>query len=79
MKDSDISDPLFRQAVEAIDSGALAGLRELVEAHPRLVQERLNLSEEGYFQDPYLIWFVADYPIRNPTLPKNILETGLII
>jgi hypothetical protein len=74
MKNSDISDPLFRHAVTSVDSGDLVMLQELVEQHPRLVRERLDLPEEGYFQHPYLIWFVADNPIRNPTLPGNIVD-----
>jgi peptide-methionine (S)-S-oxide reductase len=49
-------------------------LRGLLDAHPRLVRERLGLPAEGYFRHPYLIWFVADNPIRNPTLPGNIVE-----
>jgi hypothetical protein len=74
MKNPALSDPLFRQAVEAIDSGNLKALREMVEASPRLVQEPVNFPEEGYFQNPYLICFVADNPIRHPSLPGNIVE-----
>jgi hypothetical protein len=74
MKNSDIHDSLFAQAVAAIDSGDLVVLRGLLDAHPRLVRERLGLPTEGYFRHPYLIWFVADNPIRNPTLPGNIAE-----
>lgn len=80
MKNSAISDPLFRLAVEAIDSGDIPALRGLLDAHPRLVQARLDLPEEGYFRHPYLIWFIADNPIRNPALPGNIVEvTRLLI
>jgi peptide-methionine (S)-S-oxide reductase len=74
MKNSDIHDSLFAQAVAAIDSGDLVVLRGLLDAHPRLVRERLGLPTEGYFRHPYLIWFVADNPIRNPALPGNIAE-----
>lgn len=74
MKNPDVHDSLFAQAIAAIDSGDLVVLRGLLDAHPRLVRERLGLPTEGYFQHPYLIWFVADNPIRNPTLPGNIAE-----
>ncbi|HET6256053.1 MAG TPA: ankyrin repeat domain-containing protein [Puia sp.] len=74
MKNSDIHDPLFRQAVEAIGSGDLPALQALLDAYPRLVRERLDLPEKGYFKSPYLIWFVADNPIRNGKLPANIVE-----
>ena len=80
MKNSEITDPLFRQAVEAIDSGNITTLEGLVTAHPRLVKERLSSTEEGYFKDPWLIWFVADNPIRNEKLVPNIVEvTRLLI
>lgn len=74
MKNSDIADPLFRQAVEAIDAGDQATLRALVEAHSRLVRDRLVSAEKGYFEKPYLLWFVADNPIRHEKLPDNIVE-----
>ena len=74
MKNSDLHEPLFAQAVAAIDSGDLVVLRGLLDAHPRLVRDRLDLPQDGYFQHPYLIWFVAGNPIRNPALPGNIVE-----
>lgn len=80
MTNSEITDPLFRQAVEAIDAGDEATLRALVDAHPRLVRDRLVSAEKGYFEKPYLIWFVADNPIRHEKLPDNIVEVaGLLI
>ncbi|HZJ61661.1 MAG TPA: ankyrin repeat domain-containing protein, partial [Chitinophagaceae bacterium] len=33
----------------------------------------------GYFQYPYLLWFVADNPIRNERLPANITEVTRIL
>ena len=80
MNNSDIDDPLFRQAVQALDSGNASVLETLIEGYPRLIRERLITNEEGYFKDPYLIWFVADNPIRNSALPSNITElTQLLI
>ena len=75
MKNSDITDPLFYKAVEAIDSGNISLLKALLEANPELITKRLNTpNEEGYFKDPYLLWFVADNPIRHEKLPSNIVE-----
>ena len=75
METADISNPIFLQAVNALDTGKLDELQELVNQHKTLVQDRLiTPNEEGYFKDPYLIWFVADNPIRNPKLPPNIVE-----
>ncbi|MBS1525229.1 MAG: ankyrin repeat domain-containing protein [Bacteroidetes bacterium] len=74
MKNPDIQDPLFRRAVEAIDSGDLGLLQELVGKHPSLVTARLDSPTGDYFDSPYLLWFVADNPIRSGELPHNIVE-----
>lgn len=34
---------------------------------------------EGYFKDPYLLWFVAGNPIRRDTLPGNIGDVARTI
>jgi hypothetical protein len=41
-----IPDPLFRQAVSAIDAGDVIALERLLTAHPRLVRERLDYGED---------------------------------
>jgi hypothetical protein len=74
MKTSEIIDPGFRQAVEAIDTGEVTKLKNLVETNPRLIKDKLINHEEGYFKDPYLLYFIADNPIRNDKLPVDILE-----
>jgi peptide-methionine (S)-S-oxide reductase len=80
MKNSAIKDKLFLEAVEAIDAGDESGLRQLLEAHPHLVSNRLDHPEEGYFKNPYLIYFIADNPVRNEKLPANIVDiTRLLI
>jgi hypothetical protein len=80
MKNSDIPDLQFLQAVEAIDAGSINELESIISKHPRLVKERLRTKEAGYFKDPYLLWFVADNPIRNDKLPPNIVEiTRLLV
>ena len=80
MKNPPITDTLFQRAIEAIDSGNIAALEDLITQHPSLVKERLQNNEEGYFKDPYLVWFVADNPIRNSKLPANIVAvTRLLI
>jgi peptide-methionine (S)-S-oxide reductase len=80
MNNSEITDPLFRKAVEAIDSGNTTILKKLLQDHPQLGGKRLDVPTEGYFQHPYLLWFVADNPIRHERLPANITEvTRLLI
>lgn len=80
MKNSNITDLLFLEAVQAIDAGNIPVLQDLLFKHPQLVRDRLDLPDEGYFKNPYLLWFVADNPIRNNTLATNIVEvTQLLI
>jgi len=70
----EIIDPLFREAVEAIDSGDIRTLKNMLRAYPNLVRDRLDYPEIGYFKNPYLLWFVADNPIRIDKLPVNIVD-----
>jgi ankyrin repeat protein len=80
MEISAIKDPLFREAVATIDAGNIATLQNLLTAHPQLISARLDTPEDGYFKHPYLMWFVADNPIRNDKLPDNIVDiTRLLI
>jgi hypothetical protein len=78
-------DSLFRRAVSAIDAGDVAALEHLIAEHPALVRERLAApggwlrdtvkgALDGFFKAPYLLWFVAEDPVRNGTLPKNIAD-----
>lgn len=78
-------DPRFREAVAAIDAGDVAALERLLAADPRLARDRLDapgtwLSDrvgkalQGFFRRPYLMWFVAEDPVRNGRLPSNIAD-----
>jgi hypothetical protein len=78
-------DALFRDAVSAIDAGDVAELERLLTAHPELARERLQSpgawlrdkvggALDGFFQRPYLLWFVAEDPVRNGKLPRNIAQ-----
>ncbi|HKC23244.1 MAG TPA: ankyrin repeat domain-containing protein [Thermoanaerobaculia bacterium] len=73
-----MDDPLFRTAVAAIDAGDVTLLEGLLAANPRVVRDRID-SGEGYFRRPYLLWFVAENPVRNGTLPENIGEVARAI
>ncbi|HEX3528430.1 MAG TPA: ankyrin repeat domain-containing protein [Thermoanaerobaculia bacterium] len=66
-------DPLLQDAISALDAGDVSALERLLESHPELVRDRVDFGE-GYFHRPYLLWFVAENPIRNGTLPRNIGE-----
>jgi hypothetical protein len=83
-------DDLFRSAVQAVDAGDVAGLERLLSTHPRLACERLDApgawlrdaigaAADGFFAKPYLLWFVAEDPVRNGRLPANIAEVSRTI
>ena len=83
-------DDLFQQAVSAIDAGDVAALERLLGAHPELVRDRLGKpgrwlrdkvgrAVTGFFQRPYLLWFVAEDPVRNGKLPPNIAAVARTI
>jgi len=90
MDDAAALDSLFREAVSAVDAGDAPALERLLTAHPRLVRDRLDSAGAwlcdkvgdalvGFFEKPYLLWFVAEDPVRNGKLPKNIAEVARII
>jgi hypothetical protein len=69
----EISDPLSREAVSAIATGDVGALERLLAAHPELMRDRIE-GGEGYFRRPYLLWFIAENPVRSGRLPGNIAE-----
>ncbi|MFT3823631.1 MAG: ankyrin repeat domain-containing protein [Chitinophagaceae bacterium] len=80
MKDTDITEPLFREAVDVLRWGNASAMKALLDTHPELVRDRLiTPQEDGYFKDPYLLWFIADNPILKGSLPANIAEVAAVI
>ena len=90
MNDPDRLDSLFREAVSAIDAGDVSALERLLTEHPGLVRERLDSpgawlrdqvggALDSFFQRPYLLWFVAEDPVRNGKLPGNIAQVARTI
>jgi len=86
----DALDNLFRDAVRALDAGELTTLEALLTEHPQLACERLE-APGGWLRDkvgdalghffarPYLLWFVAEDPVRNGALPANIAAVASTI
>ncbi len=74
-----IQDPDFRRAVDLLDSGDLEGLTAHLRAHPNLVHQRVRFEGGNYFQNPSLLEFVAENPIRHGKLPANIVEIAKLI
>lgn len=48
MKDSEITDIIFREAVEAIDADNIIKLEQLLKDNPKLIQQRLDAPTKGY-------------------------------
>jgi peptide-methionine (S)-S-oxide reductase len=83
-------DQLFQKAVALIGAGDTPALERMLTEHPELARERLTdpgpwLRDkiagalDGFFKDPYLLWFVAeDVPVYG-LLPKNIVELTRVI
>lgn len=87
MDDAGILDSHFREAVSAMDAGDVASLERHLAEHPRLVQDRLDVpgawlrdkvggALDGFFRQPYLLWFVAEDPVRSGKLPGNITRVA---
>jgi peptide-methionine (S)-S-oxide reductase len=83
-------DALFHEAVSAIDAGDVVPLERLLEAHPQLVRDRLDSpgvwlrdkvggALDGFFKAPYLLWFVAEDPVRHGRLPMQIADVARTI
>ncbi|MGH7493909.1 MAG: ankyrin repeat domain-containing protein [bacterium] len=90
MNNSDLFDLLFLQALSAIDAGNVRELENFLVLHPNLVRDRLDSpgswlrdkvgnALNGFFRQPYLLWFVAEDPVRNDTLPANIAQVARTI
>ncbi len=85
-----VTDDLFQQALGLIGTGDHVALEKLLAAHPELARERLTSpgawlrkkigkAADGFFKDPYLLWFVAeDLPVLGH-LPSNIVEVARVI
>lgn len=71
----------FSRAIAAVDNGDIKHLEQLIVENPGLLNERFPLPDKGFFKHPYLLWFIANNPIREKeTLPGNIVEiTAMLI
>jgi len=74
-----IEDAAFRHAVDLLDAGDVAGLREHLRRHPNLAHQWVVFEGGNYFRNPTLLEFVAENPVRHGTLPKNIVDSAQVI
>ena len=72
MKKPTVPDAVFYEAVDAIDTGNLSMLKEILNKYPDLTSKRLEMPDTGYFKQPYLLWFIANNPIRQEICQPNI-------
>ena len=70
---------VFRRAVDLLDAGDVMGLREHLQRHPKLVLQHVEFEGGNYFQNPTLLEFIAENPIRHETLAKNIVDVAKVI
>ena len=74
-----IKDAAFRRAVDLLDAGDPAGLRDYLRQHPKLVRQRVVFEGGNYFRNPTLLEFAAENPVRHGKLPENIAEVVRVI
>ncbi|HWY23222.1 MAG TPA: ankyrin repeat domain-containing protein [Candidatus Acidoferrum sp.] len=74
-----IEDPVFRRAVDLIDAGDVAGLRQYLKQHPKLVHQHIVFEGWNYFHNPTLLQFIAENPVRHGKLTANIVEIAKVI
>lgn len=68
-----IEDPIFRHAVDLIDTGDVAGLRAHLKQHPKLARQHVVFEGMNYFHNPSLLEFIAENPVRHNKMPENIV------
>ncbi|MEZ0243294.1 MAG: ankyrin repeat domain-containing protein [Sphingomonas sp.] len=69
----------MREAVGLLDDGDIEGLRALLAANPDLTGRRANFEGENYFRTPTLLAFAAENPVRNDSLPPNIVAIAELL
>ncbi len=74
-----IADPIFRRAVDLIDAGEAAALQAHLRQHPSLVHRHIVFEGVNYFHNPTLLEFIAENPVRQGRMPKNIVEIATVI
>ncbi len=78
----EVTDPDFKRAIELMDAGDCVALAKMLDAHRRLLVDSVPVANDAagdYFANPKLIWFVAENPVRNDTLPSNIADVVIVI
>jgi hypothetical protein len=74
-----IEDPVFRRAVDLIDAGDADGLRAHLKQHPGLARKHVVFEGMNYFENPSLLEFIAENPVRHNKMAENIVAVTEVI
>ena len=74
-----IEDLAFRHAVDLIDRGDVAALRDYLASNPHIVGQRVEFEGGNYFSNPTLLEFIAENPTRRGRMPPNTLDVARAI
>jgi ankyrin repeat protein len=74
-----IEDEPFRRAVALMDAGDERGLAAHLAAYPGLIRKRVRFEGGNYFQNPGLLAFIAENPVRHDRLPENAVGIARVI
>lgn len=69
----------FKQALDFMDAGDEARLRQHLVQNPGLVHEKASFEGGNYFSNPTLIEFLPENPTRQGSLPQNAMAIAEII
>lgn len=74
-----LPDGPFKQALDFMDAGDVARLRQHLLAYPGLVREEARFEGGNYFSSPTLLEFLPENPNRQGRLPENALEIAHVL
>lgn len=74
-----LPDGLFKQALDFMDAGDEARLKQLLRHDPELIHERVSFEGGNYFRNPTLLEFLPQNPIRQERLPANAIAIAKIL
>jgi hypothetical protein len=69
-------DPDFRRAIQLVNAGNVARLRNLLAAHPDLARKRLRLQASGPFANPGLLEIAAAAHQRGGRVPADLVHVA---
>ncbi|MCY4181077.1 MAG: ankyrin repeat domain-containing protein [Litoreibacter sp.] len=74
-----LPDGPFKQALDFMDAGNEARLKDHLARHPGLIHEEALFEGGNYFQTPTLLEFLPENPNRQERIPANALKIAEIL